>query len=79
MENKPHCWGKMDWILQYPVGEEKNVCSRCEHGVQTCLRLTRENAEKQAENIDKSCNHRFSKHDGNRWVCTQCGRPDPPR
>lgn len=30
--------------------------------------------------VSKSaCNHRFSKFDGKQWVCTKCGRPDPPR
>ena len=28
--------------------------------------------------VSKSaCNHRFSKLDGGKWVCTKCGRPDP--
>lgn len=33
MSNKPHSWAKMNWILDEPVGKEKNVCNRCEHGI----------------------------------------------
>jgi len=39
---KPHCWGKMTWVLKYPVGKEKHVCI-CEHGSKKCLELTRAN------------------------------------
>ena len=53
MENKnrkPHCWGKMDWILKYQEGKEPltSICS-CEHGQNECLRLTRENAKVKSE------------------------------
>lgn len=44
---KPHCWGKMDWILKYPNGEEpKSSICNCEHGASKCKDLTRENAPK---------------------------------
>lgn len=41
---KPHCWGKMDWILPYKEGEEpsSSIC-RCEFGARKCLKLTRDN------------------------------------
>jgi hypothetical protein len=40
---KPHCWGKMKWILKYPSGmePEHSVC-RCEHGALKCKLLTRQ-------------------------------------
>lgn len=43
--NKPHCWGKMKWILKYPSGMEPptSVC-RCEHGSLKCKLLTRQAA-----------------------------------
>ena len=39
---KPHCWGKMDWILKYEEGKEprSSICN-CEHGAMTCKKLTR--------------------------------------
>jgi hypothetical protein len=42
---KPHCWGKMKWILKYPSGMEPNhaIC-RCEHGALKCKLLTRKAA-----------------------------------
>jgi hypothetical protein len=42
-KHKPHCWGKMTWILKYSEGKEPfySVC-RCEHGAKECMRLTRE-------------------------------------
>lgn len=45
--NKPHCWGKMTWILKYESGKEpsNSICS-CAFGSKECLRLTRENAPK---------------------------------
>jgi hypothetical protein len=45
-ENKPHCWGKMDWILKYPDGEEprSSICN-CEHGAYKCKSLTRLNSQ----------------------------------
>ena len=41
---KPHCWGKMNWILQYEEGKEpeSSIC-RCEHGAIECKNLTRNN------------------------------------
>lgn len=50
-EDKPHCWGKMVWILKYEPGKEPytSICD-CEHGSKKCLQLTRENAEKKPEN-----------------------------
>lgn len=41
--NKPHCWGRMIWILKYEDGKEPSasICS-CEHGAVKCKRLTRE-------------------------------------
>jgi len=50
--NKPHCWAKMTWILDYPIGKERNVCSRCEHGVKECLKLTRQKADTLKTEID---------------------------
>ena len=43
--NKPHCWGKMKWILKYQSGMEPptSVC-RCEHGSLKCKLLTRQAA-----------------------------------
>jgi hypothetical protein len=42
--NKPHCWGKMTWILKYLNGEEpRNSICDCEHGAYKCKKLTREN------------------------------------
>ena len=49
MENKPHCYGKMDWILKYPEGStpKDSICDcQCTN---SCLRLTRnKNAEDEA-------------------------------
>lgn len=45
-KTKPHCWGKMTWVLKYPVGKEKHVCV-CEHDSAKCLALTRENNKKK--------------------------------
>jgi len=43
--SKPHCWGKMTWILKYPSGlEPKHSICRCEHGSLKCKLLTRQNA-----------------------------------
>lgn len=39
--NKPHCYGKMDWILKYPEDETpKEAICRCVF-TNSCLRLTR--------------------------------------
>lgn len=40
---KPHCWGKMNWILKYEDGKEPEtyICS-CTHGAFKCKALTRE-------------------------------------
>ena len=48
--SKPHCWGKMTWILKYESGKEPPhyVCS-CEHGNRECLRLTRELNQKKKQ------------------------------
>lgn len=45
--NKPHCWGKMTWILKYDDGEEPrdSICN-CEHGAYKCKSLTRQNDAK---------------------------------
>jgi site-specific DNA-methyltransferase (adenine-specific) len=41
--NKPHCWGKMTWILDYKEGQEPDyaIC-RCEHGAAECIKITRQ-------------------------------------
>jgi hypothetical protein len=41
----PHCWGKMNWILKYPIGMEPrtSICS-CRHGALKCNLLTRKAA-----------------------------------
>ncbi len=46
---KPHCYGKMTWILKYPEDEVPNtsICS-CVHR-NSCLRITQNNADKLAE------------------------------
>lgn len=42
---KPHCWGKMKWILKYPSGmEPPHAVCRCEHGSLKCKLLTRQTA-----------------------------------
>lgn len=43
--NKPHCYGKMDWILKYPEDDtpQRSICS-CAH-VNSCLRITRNKQE----------------------------------
>jgi hypothetical protein len=48
--SKPHCWGKMTWILKYPDGQEPrdSIC-QCEHGAYKCKRLTRENSLKEVK------------------------------
>jgi len=40
MENTPHCYGKMDWILKYKEDEipRESICD-CQHR-NSCLRLT---------------------------------------
>jgi hypothetical protein len=41
--SKPHCWGKMKWILKYPSGmEPPHAICRCEHGSLKCKLLTRQ-------------------------------------
>ncbi|MGJ0847469.1 hypothetical protein ACR77J_12330 [Tissierella praeacuta] len=44
--NKPHCYGKMDWILEYPEDEtpEHSIC-KCQY-TNSCLRITRNKQEK---------------------------------
>lgn len=52
MSEKPHhCYGNMDWVLKYPQGKEPytSICS-CVY-VKSCLKVTRENAEKKVEEI----------------------------
>jgi hypothetical protein len=45
--NKPHCYGKMDWILKYPEDEvpQSSICN-CNY-TNSCFRLTRNNADKE--------------------------------
>lgn len=44
---KPHCWGKMTWILKYPtVMEPPHSVCRCEHNALKCKLLTRQSARK---------------------------------
>jgi hypothetical protein len=47
-DNKPHCWGKMDWILKYEDGHEpkESICN-CEHGAYKCKSLTRINNQNE--------------------------------
>lgn len=49
MNKEYHCYGNMDWILKYPNGKEPptSVCN-CAYS-KSCLKLTRQNAEKKAE------------------------------
>ena len=54
MENKPHCFAKMVWILDEPLGKEKNVCNRCESDIKDCLRRTRETAAEKKAPMDAS-------------------------
>jgi hypothetical protein len=45
--NKPHCWGKMTWILKYEPGKEpKHAICNCEHGSNECLKITRKTFNK---------------------------------
>lgn len=56
-EDKPHCWGKMYWILNYEPGKEpQRVICNCEYGSRKCLQLTRENASKKVKLEDKTGN-----------------------
>lgn len=42
---KPHCWGKMNWILKYQSGmEPAHAICRCEYGSLKCKLLTRQAA-----------------------------------
>lgn len=52
-QTHPHCWGKMDWILKYPIGMEPNysVC-RCEYGALKCKLLTRKNKKNDTTGKD---------------------------
>ncbi len=45
---RPHCWGKMTWILKYKDGEEprSSICD-CEFGATRCKSLTRQNAQQE--------------------------------
>ena len=40
--NRPHCFGEMNWILKYEMGEEPrgSICSNCCSN--SCMKLTRE-------------------------------------
>lgn len=51
-KNKPHCWGKMTWILQYEDGKEPktSICD-CEHNAMRCKELTRANIGQQDEDL----------------------------
>lgn len=41
MDNKPHCYGQMDWILKYPEDNApKSAICDCQY-TNSCLRLTR--------------------------------------
>ena len=39
--DRPHCYGKMDWILKYPEDEtpKESICD-CQF-INSCLRITR--------------------------------------
>ncbi|PRR85538.1 hypothetical protein [Clostridium luticellarii] len=62
--NKPHCYGKMNWILKYPEDDtpKGSICS-CQY-TNSCLRLTRNKAESEicpctyepCDREDKDCN-----------------------
>lgn len=45
--DKPHCYGKMDWILKYPEDEvpESSIC-KCQY-TNSCLIITRNSAVKE--------------------------------
>jgi hypothetical protein len=52
MENKPHCYGEMDWILKYPVDKvpKDSICD-CQY-TNSCLFLTRnKNIEGESNDI----------------------------
>ena len=54
MKQKPHCWGKMTWVLQYKPDEipTEYICN-CGHGSMQCLDLTRQLVN-QKDSPDKS-------------------------
>jgi hypothetical protein len=49
---KPHCYGKMDWILKYPEDKvpKTSICS-CQY-TNSCLRITRNSTEQLSEKKD---------------------------
>lgn len=49
MMDKPHCYGKMDWILKYPEDKTPrgSICS-CQF-TNSCLRITRNKADNEME------------------------------
>jgi len=53
-EKKPHCWGKMYWVLNEKEGQENSssICD-CEYGSRNCLKLTRERAAQMKTEIKK--------------------------
>lgn len=50
--NKPHCYGKMDWILKYQEDDtpKEYICA-CEY-TDSCLRITRNKSEIKKESDD---------------------------
>ena len=43
---KPHCWGKMTWVLKYYPNIPGAYICNCDHGSAKCLELTRKVANK---------------------------------
>lgn len=58
--DRPHCYGKMTWILKYPEDEtpKSSICN-CEC-TNSCLRLTRNKASesKEVKKIEKQRNRK---------------------
>lgn len=50
--SEPHCYGKMDWILKYPIDKIPNhsICS-CAY-MKDCLKITNDKREQKREVID---------------------------
>ena len=54
MKQKPHCWGKMTWVLKYKPDEipTEYICD-CEHGSMQCLDLTRQSVNQKIHLTEK--------------------------
>jgi hypothetical protein len=53
LDNKPHCYGQMDWILKYPEDNTPSeyIC-RCQY-TNSCLRITRDKQKESDKNNAK--------------------------